>query len=142
MQDKWENDLVMKMKAKKAHKEATILYNRERQKENNGGMSVRKVEEFIKAKHAGVGPSQATIHHYVVEPPMYAKWTNDDERELLEASKMEITLNDTALGRVQQQKKSEFMQAIQTLTWEEWADVMLKREIAESSLNSSDNGMG
>ena len=29
-------------------------------------MSVRKVEEFIKAKHAGVGPSRATIHCYVV----------------------------------------------------------------------------
>jgi hypothetical protein len=57
VQDKRENDLVMKTKAKKAHKEATILYDRERKKENNGGMSVRKVEEFIKAKHAGVGPS-------------------------------------------------------------------------------------
>ena len=76
------------------------------------------------------------------EPPMYATWTGDDERELLEASKMEITLNDTALGRVQQRKKSEFMQAIQTMTREEWADVMSQREIAERTLNSSDNGMG
>jgi len=50
VQDKREHDLVMKTKAKKAHKEATILYDRERQKENNGGMSVRKVEEFIKKK--------------------------------------------------------------------------------------------
>ena len=46
VQDKREHDLVMKMKAKKAHKEATILYDRERQKENNGGMSVRKVKEL------------------------------------------------------------------------------------------------
>ena len=73
---------------------------------------------------------------------MYAKWTDDDERELLEASKTEITLNDTALGRVQQRKKTEFMQAVPTLTREEWADVMLQREIAESALDSSDNGMG
>ena len=47
-QDKRAHDLVTKTKAKKAHKEATILYDRERQKANNGGMSVRKVEEFIK----------------------------------------------------------------------------------------------
>jgi len=47
-QDKRAHDLVAKTKAKKAHKEATILYDRERQKANNGGMSVRKVEEFIK----------------------------------------------------------------------------------------------
>ena len=37
VQDKQEHDLVMKMKAKKAHKEAAILYKRERQKENSGG---------------------------------------------------------------------------------------------------------
>ena len=55
---------------------------------------------------------------------MYAKWTDDDERELLEASKTEITLNDTALGRVQQRKKMEFMQAVPTLTLEEWAELM------------------
>jgi len=66
-QDKRAHDLVAKTKAKKAHKEATILYDRERQKTNNGGMSVRKVEEFIKKKHAGVGPSRATIHRYVVD---------------------------------------------------------------------------
>ena len=29
-------------------------------------MSVRKVEEKIKAKFKGVGPSASTIHHYVV----------------------------------------------------------------------------
>ena len=67
VQDKRAHDLVTKTKAKKAHKEATILYDRERQKANNGGMSVRKVEEFIKKKHAGVGPSRATIHRYVVD---------------------------------------------------------------------------
>jgi hypothetical protein len=66
-QDKRAHDLVTKTKAKKAHKEATILYDRERHKANNGGMSVRKVEEFIKKKHAGVGPSRATIHRYVVD---------------------------------------------------------------------------
>lgn len=40
-------------------------------------------------------------------PPVYKRWTNDDERELLEASKEEITLGDTALGRVQKRKSNE-----------------------------------
>ena len=84
----------------------------------------------------------AKIRQEGKDPPMYLTWTDDDERELLEASKTEITLDDTALGRVQQRKKLDFMQVLQTLTREEWADVMLKREIAESTLNSSDNGMG
>jgi len=37
---------------------------------------------------------------------------------------------------------SDFMQAIQTMTQEEWAAVKLQREIAENALNSSDNGEG
>ena len=43
---------------------ATVLYDKERQK-SDGGMSVRKVEQHITAKHLGFGPSSSTIHHYV-----------------------------------------------------------------------------
>jgi hypothetical protein len=42
---KLERDL----KLKAAHKETTILYNRELEKEN-GGMSLREVEDFVKKK--------------------------------------------------------------------------------------------
>jgi len=84
----------------------------------------------------------AKIRQEGKEPPTYATWTNDDERELLDASKTEITLNDMALGRAQQRKKLAFMQAAWTLTEDEWADVILQRGIADSTVNSSDNGMG
>jgi hypothetical protein len=56
----------MQLKLKKAHKEATIMYDREVGKEK-GGMSVRQVEEFIKKKNRGIGPSKTTIHRYVIE---------------------------------------------------------------------------
>jgi hypothetical protein len=35
------------------------------------------------------------------DPTVHERWTNDDERELLEASKDEIAVGDTTLGRVQ-----------------------------------------
>ena len=49
----------------KAHKAATVLYDRERAK-SEGGLSVRNVEKIIKKKHNEIGPSSTTIHHYVV----------------------------------------------------------------------------
>lgn len=42
------------------------MYVKERHIEK-GGLSVRKVEEIVKAKHKGFGPSRSTIHHYVVD---------------------------------------------------------------------------
>jgi len=83
----------------------------------------------------------AKIRQEGKEPPIFEMWTDDDERKLLEASKTEITLEDTALGRVQQKRKSNFMTAIQTMTKEEWAEVKSQREIVESALNLSDNGV-
>jgi hypothetical protein len=44
-------------------KAALELYDAKRQKAD--GMLVRKVEAVIKKKYKGVGPSHATIHHYV-----------------------------------------------------------------------------
>ena len=45
-QDKRESDLYMKSRRSKAHKAATLLYDKERNKEN--GLSVREVERVIK----------------------------------------------------------------------------------------------
>ena len=50
---------------KAAHKAATTLYVLERSKEG-GGMTVRQVEEIVKKKFHGIGPSKSTIQHYVV----------------------------------------------------------------------------
>jgi hypothetical protein len=41
------------LKYKAAHKEATMLYDRELGKEN-GGTSIQKVEDFVKKKHHGI----------------------------------------------------------------------------------------
>ncbi len=43
-------------------------------------------------------------------PPTYEQWTDDDERELLEASKTNNTVDDTALGRVQMKKSKILIQ--------------------------------
>jgi hypothetical protein len=64
LQDKREYNLDQKRPAIKAHKAATLLYNKERGK--SGGMSVREVKQAIKLKHKGFGPSRSTIQHYVV----------------------------------------------------------------------------
>ena len=64
-QDKRESGLYEKGRFAKAHKAATVLYDKELKK-SEGGMSVRKVAEHIKSKHNGIGPSSSTIHHYVV----------------------------------------------------------------------------
>ncbi len=57
----------------KAHKVATVLYDRERAK-SEGGLSVRNVEKNIKTKHKGIGPSSTTIYHYVVNPEPRPCW--------------------------------------------------------------------
>jgi len=56
----------MQLKYIAAHKETTILYSRELGKEN-GGMSLRKVEDFVTHKICGICPSKTTIHRYVVK---------------------------------------------------------------------------
>ena len=65
MQEKRQADLLARAKFSRAHKAATRLYAAQLDREE-GGMSSRQVEAFIKKKY-GVGPSHATIHHYVVK---------------------------------------------------------------------------
>jgi len=65
-QEKREAELRAKAKFSQAHKAATKLYAAELSKGEQDGMSSRKVEAVIKKKYKGVGPSHATIHHYVV----------------------------------------------------------------------------
>ncbi len=64
-QEKSEEDLRMQVKYSRVHKAATKLYTTELDK-GKEGMSSRKVDAAIKKKYTGVGPSDASIHHYVV----------------------------------------------------------------------------
>ena len=61
-------------------------------------------------------------------PPAYERWTDDDERALLEASKDEIALGDTALGQVQRRKQNEVRRSIMNMTDAEWAEAVALRE--------------
>ncbi len=64
-QEKHEEALQAKAIYSRVHKAATKLYSTKLDK-GEKGMSSRKVEAVIKKKYKGVGPSHATIHHYVV----------------------------------------------------------------------------
>ena len=65
------------------------------------------------------------------QPPVCKQWADDDKRELLEASKVEIALGDTALGWVQQRKQQEVQQSINIMTNNELAIALVAREDAK-----------
>ena len=67
-------------------------------------------------------------------PPTYERWSDDDEKELLEASKTDITVDDTALGRAQMKKKLDFEQAIGTMTKEELEAALAAKESMDSTM--------
>ena len=74
-------------------------------------------------------------------PPVYDRWTDDDERALLEASKDEITVGDTALGRMQRRKQNEVRGSIMNMTDAEWEEVIAARESSRDlSEDTTDNG--
>ena len=64
MQEMREAMLREKAKFSRALKAATKLFTSKREKENS--MLTRQVAAMIKKKYKGVGPSHATINHYVV----------------------------------------------------------------------------
>ncbi|KAL7431791.1 hypothetical protein ACHAXH_004910 [Discostella pseudostelligera] len=75
------------------------------------------------------------------DPTVYERWTNDDERELLEASKDEIAVGDTTLGRVQRRKQNEVRQSIMNMTDTECVEAVAAREsISDLSQDSMADG--
>lgn len=53
-------------------------------------------------------------------PPKCDQWTDDDENALIEAGQMELDILDTAFGRLQAQKKVDFLNTAHKFTQEEW----------------------
>ena len=79
-----------------------------------------------------------TIQTKGMAPPTCERWSDDDERALLEASKTEITVGDTALGRAQARKKNELKQSALSMTDDEWAEVVSARQsMLDSSLDTT-----
>jgi DUF438 domain-containing protein len=66
-------------------------------------------------------------------PPTYERWTDDDERELLEASKTNITVDDTALGRARKKKELDLAQAIRMMTKEELEAALAAKESIDNA---------
>ncbi len=64
-QKKHKEALQAKAEYSRVHKATTKLYSAKLDKGEKGMLS-RKVEAVIKKNYKGVGPSHATIHHYVV----------------------------------------------------------------------------
>jgi hypothetical protein len=61
------------------------------------------------------------------EPAACVPWTDEEERMLLDASKENIELGDTALGRVKRRKMSECKQALRDMSEEEFQDLIAAR---------------
>ncbi len=67
-------------------------------------------------------------------PPTYERWTDDDdERELLEASKTNITVDDTALGRARKKKELDLAQAIRMMMKEELEAALAAKESIDNA---------
>ena len=75
------------------------------------------------------------------KPPICERWTDDDEQELLEASKVDIAVGDTALGRMQKRKSKEAQQSIITMADDELTEALAAREMANNiSLDTTQDG--
>ena len=74
-------------------------------------------------------------------PPTCERWTDDDEMELIEASKANITVNDTALGRAQMKRKHYFESRIETMSKAEWEAAVAKRESIDGAINFDANNV-
>ncbi len=69
-------------------------------------------------------------------PPKCDPWTDEDERHLLEASRMDLDVADTALGHLQARKKMDFVQTALKFTQEEWDAMCASRNIKYSGGSS------
>ncbi len=74
-------------------------------------------------------------------PPTYERWTDDDEMESFEASKANITVNDTAFGRAQMKRKHDFESRIETMSKAEWEAAVAKRESIDGAINFDANNV-
>ena len=68
-------------------------------------------------------------------PPLFEQWTEADDSKLKEASRTDLEIGDTALGRLEKQRKKELVQAATKMTGEEWNELLAARSL--SSLAAS-----
>jgi hypothetical protein len=68
------------------------------------------------------------------QPPLFSRWTEDDERKLAEACETTIDIGHTALGRMEKMKKKELVLVVGTMSNDEFE---VLRQERERRLNSS-----
>ena len=74
-----------------------------------------------------------------LHPPTIESWTDDDENALQQASRLDLEVGDTALGRLAEQRKKEFRLTARKFTEEEWAEILAARLPESNEATESDN---
>jgi hypothetical protein len=74
-----------------------------------------------------------------LHPPTIERWTDDNENALQQASRLDLDVGDTALGRLAEQRKKEFRLAARKFTEEEWAEILAARFPESNKASESDN---
>ena len=74
-----------------------------------------------------------------MHPPTIERWTDDVENALQQASRLDLDVGDTVLGRLAEQRKKEFRLAARKFTEEEWAEILAARFPESNKASESDN---
>jgi hypothetical protein len=82
----------------------------------------------------------ASIQENNGQPKEFERWTDGDEAALIEASREDIELGDTALGRLQKKKKADFVKTARKFTDEEWAEMTAARSTENQSTMTIETG--
>ena len=69
-------------------------------------------------------------------PPLFEQWTDADENELKEASRTDLDIGDTALGRLEKKRKKELVQAATKMTDAEWNELLAARSLSSLAASS------
>ena len=97
-------------------------------KKLNSMSKEEKVRKWLEIKEKGSNP------------PIYERWTDDDEIALVEASRTDLEIGDTAVGRLEEKRKRDLMQAARHLSAEEWAEIAETRSAMDSTQNDDNIG--
>ena len=62
------------------------------------------------------------------QPARIERWTDELEEQLIAASKTDIAIGDTAVGRYEQRRMEDFKQAAPKFNDEQWASLNAERE--------------
>jgi hypothetical protein len=72
-------------------------------------------------------------------PPTIERWTDNNKNVLQQASRLDLDVGDTALGRLAEQRKKEFRLTAREFTEEEWAEILAARCPDSNEATESDN---